>query len=286
MGSEQGDKAVPNTDFGVRPNVQPWSRPIFRWAGSKKGIIPLLQRRTPSSFDRYIEPFAGSACLFFALNPERAILSDFNAELMHAYRALAKHPRIVTRTASGLPNDAVAYYAIREVDPEELSETDRAARFLYLNRHCFNGVYRTNRQNCFNVPMGSRAGQPLTESEAIRCATALRRAVLVTGDFEATLDYAKRNDFVYIDPPYTSVARQTYGEYGYGAFSHADVKRLLNCLDKLSDKGAKVLLSYVADEEVVRSLKGWSVLTFPVRRRIAGGSRVSNAIEILASNFE
>ena len=270
-------------DAGQDP--PPWSRPIFRWAGSKKGVLHLLRQCAPSSYNRYIEPFAGSACLFFALNPRRAVLADFNAELMHAYRLLAMHPRIVTRTAAGLPEVDTDYYAIRALDPDGLSEIDRAARFLYLNRHCFNGVYRTDRKNRFNVPRGTRAGQPLSEAEAVRCSLALRRSELLTGDFDATLAKARRDDFVYIDPPYTSTSRTTYGEYGYGAFATADVERLVTRLHSLTALGAKVLFSYAVDEEVIRALKGWNIASVPVRRRVAGGSRSSQAFEILASNF-
>ena len=286
MGRTRGGKSAQVLATAGDQDVAPWSRPVFRWAGSKKGILPLLRRRAPSSFARYIEPFAGSACLFFALNPGRAIISDFNAELMHAYRVLAAHPRVVTRIATGLPDDAEDYYAIRALDPSELSETDRAARFLYLNRHCFNGVYRTDRSNRFNVPKGTRAGQPLTEPEAVRCSSALRRCELVTGDFETTLARAGRGDFVYIDPPYTHVARRTYGEYGYGAFAKSDLERLLKRLHGLTALGAKVLLSYAVDKQVVGALEGWNIAIVPVRRRIAGGSTSSQAFEILASNFE
>jgi DNA adenine methylase len=264
----------------------PWSRPIFRWAGSKKGVLHLLRQCAPSSFNRYIEPFAGSACLFFALNPRRAVLSDFNAELMHAYRVLAAHPRIVTRIAAGLPEEEDDYYSIRALDPAGLSELDRAARFLYLNRHCFNGVYRTDRKNRFNVPRGTRAGQPLSETEAVRCSLALRRSELLTGDFDATLAKARRDDFVYIDPPYTSAVRQTYGEYGYGSFATADIERLVTRLHSLTDLGAKVLFSYAVDKDVMGALKGWNIVSIPVRRRVAGGSRACQTVEMLASNFD
>ncbi|MFZ2653167.1 MAG: Dam family site-specific DNA-(adenine-N6)-methyltransferase [Burkholderiaceae bacterium] len=263
----------------------PWSRPIFRWAGSKKGILDHLRRCVPPVYGRYIEPFAGSACLFFALNPAKAILADFNSELMHAYGVLAKHPRLVIRMVSGLPDDASDYYAIRDLNPEKLPDLERAARFVYLNRFCFNGVYRTDRHNRFNVPRGTRAGRPLVEAEVVRCSVALRRAELLTDDFELTLGQARRDDFVYVDPPYTSAVRQTYGEYGYGAFSSNDVRRLHSRLEYLTKVGVKVLLSYSADRELLRLLEDWSVVILPVRRRIAGGSRSHETHEILASNY-
>lgn len=262
-----------------------WSRPLFRWAGSKRALLPQLANRAPRAYDRYIEPFAGSACLFFALNPQRAVLSDFNSELMHAYRMFALHPRRLVRMCEGLPEGPDAYYLVRSIDPATLDDLERAARFVYLNRRCFNGVYRTDRRNRFNVPLGSRTGPPLLEAEAVRCSAALRRSELITGDFEEALEHARRGDFVYVDPPYTTATRATYGEYGYGAFGEADLTRLLSSLHQLTRKGVSVLLSYTADDRVVEALEGWDVAHLPVRRQVAGGARNRKAIEILASNF-
>jgi DNA adenine methylase len=262
-----------------------WSKPLFRWAGSKRSLLPELHRCVPQTYRRYIEPFAGSACLFFALKPDRAVLSDFNADLMHAYRMFAQHPRRVVRLCEGLPNTSDAYYTIRAMDPSSLTQLEQAARFFYLNRRCFNGVYRTDKLNRFNVPLGTRTGPPVLEADAVRCSVALRKAELVTGDFACTLDRAARGDFVYLDPPYTTSTRATYGEYGYGAFGHDDIQRLLSALERLTARGVKVLLSYAVDAKVLDALEGWNVETLWVRRQVAGGAQNRHATEILASNF-
>lgn len=128
--------------------------PVFRWAGSKRQLVPTLIANAPDDFGAYIEPFAGSACLFFALQPERAVLGDFNTALIGAYRVIATAPRAVARALSAMPTDPAFYYELRSRDAALLSRVERAARFIYLNRFSFNGVYRTNLQGGFNVPRG------------------------------------------------------------------------------------------------------------------------------------
>ena len=152
-----GEATLSGTMKGNARNARrrPWCRPCFRWAGSKRSLLPSLLDCVPHSYDRYIEPFAGSACLFFALRPDRAILGDFNVELMQAYRTIAKHPRLIAREVLRLPASQAAYYRIRSLVPNLLTPLHRAVRFAYLNRYCFNGVYRTDRKNRFNVPQGA-----------------------------------------------------------------------------------------------------------------------------------
>lgn len=263
-----------------------WARPILRWAGSKRALVPLLLRAVPLSYSRYIEPFAGSACLFFATRPETAILGDFNAELIRTYETIARHPRIIARSVMALPPSPKTYYSLRDQDPIELDDLPRAVRFVYLNRYCYNGVYRTNRQNRFNVPMGNRVGRPPSESEFVRASIALRSAVFSDTDFETTMAMAKRGDFAYLDPPYSTRAVQGYGEYGYGAFNSHDLDRLLGVLDRASSRGVQLLLSYMDDPEIRGQFRDWSVIELAVQRQV-GSSRSRSAVskEILMSNY-
>jgi DNA adenine methylase len=248
-------------------------------------MIPKLLACLPSDLGRYVEPFAGSACLFFAVKPKLAILGDFNFELMNTYRVIARHPRLVAREVSRYPIDDGTYYALRAQNPESLGDIERASRFMYLNRHCYNGVYRTNLKNQFNVPRGVRSGECPSEAEVYRCSLALRSATLIAGDFETTLAQVKSGDFVYLDPPYSSSSRPTYGEYGYGAFDRADCKRLFVLLRDLSARGVRVLFSYAEEPAVLNALRGWSIASISVRRQVAGGPGKKNVSEILASNF-
>ena len=153
--------------------ITPWTKPFLRWAGSKRSLLPELLASVPQGYRSYIEPFAGSACLFFALKPRRAVLGDINNELMRAYAVVAKHPRQVARAVQRIPNTEHSYLRLRAMNVEALDPLARTARFVYLNRHCFNAVYRTDRQGVFNVPRGTRTGELPPESVFLRCSLAL-----------------------------------------------------------------------------------------------------------------
>ena len=241
---------------------------------------------TPARFERYVEPFAGSACLFFALRPARALLSDFNSELVATDRTLRDHPRLVHRQAAAWPTDAPAYYRVRELEAGELAPVTRAARFIYLNRYCFNGVYRTNRANRFNVPFGSCGGKLPSEREFYRASVALRTAVLTDHDFAESLDYVRAGDLVYLDPPYSRSARDAYGVYGSGSFTSADLDRMLDGLELIERRGARFMLSYTPTSHVLESTAHWHQTTMSVRAQVAG-SAASRSVrdELLVSNY-
>lgn len=261
-------------------------RPPLRWAGSKRRLVPALCLAAPRDFERYIEPFAGSACLFFALRPKRAVLSDINHDLINFYEMLRDHPYRLARCLSSLPNTDSYYYQLRKTSTATLSQLDRATRFIYLNRFCFNGVYRTNRRGEFNVPRGIHTGQIPSESELVKCSRLLRHAELRASDFEAVLQQATAGDFIYLDPPYAALDRRSYGEYGYGTYSDSDQPRLLRALQYADSQGAQVIFSYRDDHSLMQQLRGWSYRQVLVRRNVAGftGSRRINA-EMLLANF-
>lgn len=265
-----------------------WERPLLRWAGSKRRLVSTLQSIAPTKWNRYVEPFVGSACLFFALKPFSAILGDRNEHLINAYNILRQHPRILARQVHSIPLTKNEYYRVRAIPFGELTEFDRAVHFIYLNRRCFNGVYRTNRKGEFNVPLGSNTGGIPPEQHFYRCSIALRNAVLNPGDFESTCDLASKGDFVYLDPPYSSKTRAGYGEYGYDSFQEMDMPRMMKTLRKLDTKGCHFVLSYCFTEQILRTMqKRWNVKKLKVRRHIAGFSEHrANVYEILVTNYE
>ncbi len=259
--------------------------PILRWAGSKRALLGELSRWAPPSFERYIEPFAGSACLFFALAPTRAILGDLNAELIAFYRQLRRRPRPVAGVLEQLPRDPESYYAIRALQPADLPPDARAARFLYLNRMAFNGVYRTNRHGHFNVPVGRRVGAFPTVERLVRCARMLRGAELVPGDFQQTLSHVAAGDFVYLDPPYSRSSHGNYGVYGYGSFDRREIDRLTRALHEIDRRGATFLLSYAAAPEVLSRLRKYRIGRVAVTAQVGGRrSRRSTRDELLVTN--
>lgn len=262
-----------------------WTAPILRWAGSKRKLLPTLTRCIPAYRGRYFEPFAGSACLFFAVRPARAVLGDINAQLLETYGAIRDHPRLVHRAVSSIPDTRDEYYRLRCCPPESLSLVGRAARFVYLNRFCFNGVYRTNRNGAFNVPRGIHTGAVPGENLFYRCSVALRSACLRPGDFQACLSDVQRGDFVYLDPPYAGVSTKFSGEYGYESFSANDLDRLMLSLDQIDRAGGIFLCSYWESPMLSTRYLQWHAARLRVRRDVAGLARSRGTVtEILISN--
>ena len=260
--------------------------PLLRWAGSKRQYVPLLRQCWDlNQHTRYVEPFAGSAAVFFAVAPRKAILSDINGELIQAYRAVRKTPHEVFRRLAKFPVGRAAYYEVRAMRPT--CAVSRAARFVYLNRFCFNGLYRTNVAGEFNVPYGAPKNDHLPNLELFRsCATLLSRATLLRSDFRKTLDLVERGDFVYIDPPYAISRRRVFIQYAKDHFNTADLVELAECLEQIDRRRASFVLSY-ADSREARSLfGGWKRRRFSVRRNVAGFSKARrNHYEMFISNL-
>jgi DNA adenine methylase len=260
------------------------NQPLLRWAGSKRSILPALRASAPHQFERYFEPFCGSACFYLSLSPSSAVLSDINSDLIHAYRTLRRSCRRVYETATRYPRTEKFYYKLRALDTAVMAPIDRAARFFYLNRFCFNGLYRTNRIGHFNVPFGRNTGDFPQLHVYENFARSLRRVELRNEDFEDALRDVAPHDFVYLDPPYFS-PRPTYGEYGYGTFRAEDLGRLLAVVERLSQIGAYVLISYGGIDltTVSNHLRGRS---YRVHRHVAGAVRSRrDATDCLLSNY-
>jgi DNA adenine methylase len=259
---------------------------FIRWAGSKRQILPRLRPYWPGGKVRYIEPFCGSACLFFDLNPEEAILGDLNDELMTSYRAIRQDAGLVIESLRRIPRGKAAYYRLRSLDPRPLSLFDKAARFLYLNRLCFNGIYRTNQLGGFNVPYGAPKGKwNFDEAGILAAQSLLQKAEIVNWDFARTIAEARPGDFVYLDPPYAVEKRRIFTEYHPKSFNSTDLVRLEECLRTLDAKGATFLVSYADSREARKLLGHWKPKRIWTKRHIAGfASNRRGAYELLATN--
>lgn len=263
-------------------------RSFLRWAGSKKQILPILQSHWNSTFTRYVEPFAGSACLFFRIQPDKAILGDINKDLISTYVEVKYRVTQVIEELSKLEKGRDNYLKLRGMDVSELSRSEKAARFIYLNRFCFNGLYRTNLKGQFNVPYGGeRSGGIPTEETLRSCSRMLKQAILIPGGFERVLEKVKPGDFVYLDPPYSVKAKRVFKEYNAAAFGEQDLYDLRDWLEKLANRNIKFLVSYAESDEADVLRKGFHSEVVSVRRNIAGfsGSRLrSNEILISSTN--
>ncbi|MGJ5129642.1 DNA adenine methylase [Bradyrhizobium oligotrophicum] len=262
--------------------------PFLRWAGSKRAVLPILSRFVPKVFGKYVEPFAGSACLFFYLSPSKAVLADLNAELIDTYRAIKQEPGSVSRVLCKLPFGREAYYQIRNQQFEKGDQIRRAARFIYLNRFCFNGLYRTNLAGRFNVPFGApRNATVPSRNHLMQCSAVLANARLIAGDFERVVsENVSKGDFVYLDPPFFQTEGRVFRQYNSKPFMRHDLERLAALLKQIDDVGARFLLSYAKNNEARVFFRDWHSRTITLQRNIAGfaGAR-GKAQEIVVSNF-
>ena len=262
------------------------AKPLLRWAGSKRQLTSTLSEFWTDSHKRYVEPFAGSACLFFALEPEAAILGDINADLIHAYRQVCDHPGAVHDAYSSFHNTAEDYYRIRSFDPTVLEPHEQAGRFIYLNRYCFNGLYRTNLNGAFNVPYGGRKSGTLPGLDELEAVSErLSGVTLVAGDFWRVLRRTRPGDLVYLDPPYRVAGQRVFRQYDLSVFPSTGLKRLREWLVRLTSRGIEFVISYADSAEAKSLAKGFRFRSAEVRRNIAGfaGSR-KRAKEILVTN--
>lgn len=263
-------------------------QPFLRWAGSKRRLLPILKTFWTKKHNRYVEPFAGSACLFFALKPPKAILGDLNPELIATYLEVKHRIDGVLEELRKVPAaDREEYIRLRKADPKAMTKAKRAARFIYLNRYCFNGIYRTNLQGQFNVPYsGVRCGGFPAEEVFQKCSRRLQNVRFMRGDFERVLEKAERGDLVYMDPPFAVRERRVFAEYDPSAFSSEDIQRLRNWMVKLNARRVNFVVSYAECEEAEILRKNFSSETVSVRRNIAGfAAHRVDSNEVLISNI-
>lgn len=263
-------------------------KPFLRWAGSKRKLLPRLRTYWQPHHKRYVEPFMGSAVLFFKINPQDAILGDINGDLVETYHCVRDHALALHRALLRLPTGKRSYYQIRSQDPVNLCEVERTARFIYLNRYCFNGLYRTNQQGDFNVPYsGSRTGSLPSLPELRNVAKALKRSKIVHSDFQKTLSAVRANDFVYIDPPYAVSNRRIFRQYGPSSFGLDDLTRLADVLIEIDRRNATFLVSYAMCREALETFGQWHIRRALTQRSVAGFSKHRRkAVEVLVSNHE
>ncbi|MFN8533581.1 MAG: DNA adenine methylase [Dehalococcoidia bacterium] len=268
----------------VRPIV-----PFVKWAGGKRQLLGQLFALRPARFERYFEPFLGGGALYFAIAPRWAFLGDLNGELVDAYLAVRDDVDAVMESLDRHEYQRDHYYRVRDQDPETLSLPERAARFVYLNKTGYNGLYRVNRHGRFNVPFGRYRTPPrLYDPANLRGAAALLAgATILHTRYQDTLAMAGPGDFVYLDPPYqplTPSANFTrYTKYGFG---RTDQECLAAEFRRLNNLGVSVLLSN-SDTPLVRELYAGFDFTAVRATRLINSDRTGRAgvSELVVRNY-
>lgn len=246
-------------------------RPLMKWAGGKTQLLQQLTEAAPKTFGRYIEPFIGGGALFFHLGPESSIISDTNGELISMYRTVASDPDGVLRFLAEMTNSETFFYELRARDWESMAPNEAAARMLFLNRTCFNGLYRVNRQGQFNVPYGRYKKLSVPTREQLRLASeALARATIIEGDYHDVLTrFAKEGDFVFLDPPYLPTGQYAdFKRYTKHQFTEEDHWKLSLQFRRLVELGCHVMLTNSNHPLVHELYVGFDIEVFPTRRFI------------------
>lgn len=221
-------------------------KPILKWAGGKTQMLSDLLPKVPVSYGRYIEPFIGGGAMFFALQPENAIIADSNPELINMYRQIAHNVESVIDILKRYENSSDIFYSVRSQDWTKLSEEEAAARTIFLNKTCFNGLYRVNKKGQFNVPYGKYKNPKICDEDALRAASSvLKKAEIICGDYLWVLDhYAQPGDFIFLDPPYLPISEYSdFKRYTKEQFYEEDHIELAKTVMRLHERGCYILLT-------------------------------------------
>lgn len=255
-------------------------RPFVRWAGSKRGLLGHIVPHLPTSYRRYYEPFLGSGALFFLLSPKRAVLSDTCSELIAVYLAILDDAGAVADAALSLSLDKETYYKVRKARSDERHA--RAGEFVYLNRGCFNGLYRVNSSGDFNVPWGAPKTTFIVEkSNLLACQRALTDPgiTLLSSDFEQALADCQPGDLVFLDPPYvTRHSNNGFVEYNESLFSWQDQVRLARVAESLRQRGCHVLVTNAMHADLVALFPNFSAHKIARRSTLAAAVSKRGAV--------
>jgi DNA adenine methylase len=268
--------------------------PIVKWVGGKTKLLPEIERRMPTSYRRYFEPFFGGGALFFHIQPQTAILGDYNRDLINMYRCVSWNVEGVLRRLQShrRRHDKTYYYATREAwnDPNKSwGNVERAATFIYLNKTCFNGLWRVNKKGEFNVPMGRYKSPSIYRPDAVRSASKLlRRTELFRGGYLDCVERAESGDFIYFDPPYHPInATSKFVSYTAGNFSEADQEELARTARMLSDRGCAVMLSNNDTPFIRKIYEGFKIEQVMCPRAINSKASARGAVpEVLIRNYD
>lgn len=223
---------------------------FLKWAGGKNWFVKQQSDRLPYNYKKYIDPFVGGGALFFYLEPKQAIINDVNAELVTTYKAIKNQWQKVEQKLRehARHHDEAYYYRIRGMRPRK--EYSIAARMIYLNRTCFNGIYRVNQKGRFNVPIGSPHSVIMNSDRFEERARILQGTTINEGDFELTIDQATEGDFLFCDPPYAVLEETRFVSYTRDEFNWNDQKRLRDALVRALERNVQIIMTNVNHHEV------------------------------------
>lgn len=270
------------------------TEPFVKWAGGKRQLLDRIKPLMPEKYNRYYEPFIGGGALLLNVHPENAVINDTNTQLLNVYRQLKQNPEAVIAAVNTLdkePCNKEKYLVLRARYNEKIqaqeSDIECAALFIWINKHCFNGLYRVNSKGLFNVPYNNRIEGVSVNADNLRNIGAyLQQVEIREGDFEKACEDVRKGDFIYFDSPYIPVNETaSFTDYTKDGFTLKDHKRLARLYRRLDSSGAKILLSNHDTPLVYELYKGYKIESVNVRREINSVASNRTGKEVLITNY-
>lgn len=268
--------------------------PFLKWAGGKRQLLSEIKKHIPDNINTYYEPFVGAGAVFLDLQPQTAVINDINSELINCYKVIRDNPEKLILELSKFVNSEEEFYKIRNWDKEKnyekRSDIEKAARTIYLNKTCFNGLYRVNSKGYFNTPYGKYKNPSFIQEENIYNLSKYFKSAKIqflNKDFENVLKEAKKGDFVYLDPPYYPINKtSSFTGYSQNGFSEKEQIRLKSVLDILNSKGVFFLLSNSCCDFIKNLYKNYEIIEIFAKRNINSvGNKRDGVKEVLIKNF-
>lgn len=262
------------------------ARPLLKWAGGKTQLLPELKAKLPKKYNQFIEPFIGGGALFFSLSPEQGVIADSNPELVNLYRAVADDVDAVIEALGKHVNTSEHFYEVRALDWKTMPVAEAAARTIFLNRTCFNGLYRVNRSGGFNAPFGHYKNPKILDAPSLRAASAvLQRSTIVLGDYKTVLrDHAGEGDVVFLDPPYLPISQYSdFKRYTAEQFYEEDHRELAAEVERLHELGAHVIVTNSNHPLVHELFEGYEIEIVQTKRYISSDASKRTGEDVIVN---
>lgn len=270
--------------------------PVLKWVGGKRQLIDTFSSMLPKRITSYCEPFVGGGAVLFYLQPKNAVVNDINKELICVYTVIKNNVDELIAELKKFKNEPKFFYSVRDWDRDRekyqsLSDIERAARILYLNKTCYNGLYRVNNAGEFNSPFGHYRNPNIINEPVLRAVNAYFNGAKIefsSKDYVDVLAEVKKGTFVYLDPPYDPISdTSSFTGYSKGGFSKEDQIKLYQCCDELDKKGVKFMLSNSATPFIKELYAAYNITTVKAKRAINSvGSKRGNVDEVVVRNYE
>lgn len=276
--------------------INPLVAPVLKWAGGKRQLLPEITKHIPEQFSTYYEPFLGGGAVLFHLQPQKAVVNDVNEDLINVYLVIRDNVEELIESLKKHKNEKEYFYKIRELDRDkekynQLSSVEKASRIIFLNKTCYNGLFRVNSKGQFNVPFGRYKNPDIVNEATLRAVSDYfnkAKIIFKCTDFEKAVEGIKKGDFVYFDPPYDPVSdTSSFTDYNIGGFDREDQKRLKELCDRLDKRGVKFLLSNSATDFILELYKGYNITIVGANRAINSKANKRGKVdEVLVKNYE